>query len=293
MLAAQAVFGLAAAGDYAGLAEIARAARSVPSAAVAAAAAPSGSSSSAQSMARAAEAVLGALGELSLPAAALRAFPELSGLGLRLDAGTVPSTQGGDSVAKGAPNSAQAFASASVQQGSVNSWNITFCSHVQHASPVSAARAATILAQATAVIRNSSFNGDFACPLTLAFSGVGGAFGKANDGLNIINTERAMDAVLGNACGRVHVVTAINSCGGPAINTLGCSDMPGTGMVVVRMGRLYDEADLWAHEFGHNKGLDHVADRKNLMTCCGTSSGGLTSSQCDRLRSASRRLRGG
>lgn len=58
---------------------------------------------------------------------------------------------------------------------------------------------------------------------------------------------------------KVRYVNAINWCGGPGSNIIGCAYTPGTCMVVVRVPSSL-EGNLLAHEFGHSKGLPHRTD---------------------------------
>lgn len=65
----------------------------------------------------------------------------------------------------------------------------------------------------------------------------------------------------------VFFVDAVNSCGGPAPNVIGCGLQPGNALAVNSYwsASRYGPA-LLAHELGHNLGLDHVAQSTpNLM----------------------------
>ncbi len=63
----------------------------------------------------------------------------------------------------------------------------------------------------------------------------------------------------------VHVVQGINWCGGNSPNIIGCANIPGRAIVVVRQPDITTEGQLWGHEFGHNRGLDHVSNPARLM----------------------------
>ncbi len=71
--------------------------------------------------------------------------------------------------------------------------------------------------------------------------------------------------MLNNPAARVKVVRAINWCGGPGTNIIGCAWIAGNGMSLVRLGGLSTEAILWIHEFGHNVGLGHHTDTRYIM----------------------------
>lgn len=62
------------------------------------------------------------------------------------------------------------------------------------------------------------------------------------------------------------IVEAANFCGSFSVNTIGCADLPGHLMYLEGDDLLTNlGAHLWAHELGHNLGLDHVASSANLM----------------------------
>lgn len=63
---------------------------------------------------------------------------------------------------------------------------------------------------------------------------------------------------------KVRVVNAINWCSSTAPNIIGCSPTPGTCLVVIRF-TASQEGILWAHEFGHTKGLPHRTDDPNAV----------------------------
>lgn len=63
---------------------------------------------------------------------------------------------------------------------------------------------------------------------------------------------------------RVRVVNAINWCGNAGGGIIGCAYTPGQCMVVVRYSSSM-EGILWAHEFGHSKGLPHRTDSGNAV----------------------------
>ena len=64
--------------------------------------------------------------------------------------------------------------------------------------------------------------------------------------------------------GRVKVVNQINWCGGLKPNVIGCAPVPGNSQIVVRF-IANQEGILWAHEYGHTRGLNHVAGATSIM----------------------------
>ncbi len=61
-------------------------------------------------------------------------------------------------------------------------------------------------------------------------------FGSINDGLDTIDNNSELNAVLNNAVARVKVVRIINYCGGSGTNIIGCAWIGGEGMALVRYG---------------------------------------------------------
>jgi hypothetical protein len=109
-------------------------------------------------------------------------------------------------------------------------------------------QADTILAAASSALRNNDGPGDVECSATFRRDGNVGTF---TQGDGSIDSEREYDAVADGA-GDVFVVNAINWCGGPIANAIGCADSD--SMIVVRAG---SEGVVWAHEYGHTQGLNH------------------------------------
>jgi len=117
---------------------------------------------------------------------------------------------------------------------------------------------------ATSVTATASQIDDVACCNTFVRKGSGQLFGVAGDGLEIIDSEAELFAVLAAQSGRVKVVEEINFCGGPGTNIIGCAVLGGDSMVVVPIPGT-GEGILWLHEYGHNLGLEHVSDDQNVM----------------------------
>lgn len=134
------------------------------------------------------------------------------------------------------------------------------------------------LSLASQIISNNS------CALSLTRSGPVSQFPT---GTGIILTQ----ADYKNMCaqpGYVHVVNQINWCDGTT-DALGCSDTPGKCMVLVRWTpdatqdpAQQEEGILWAHEYGHTKGLQHRNDSDVIMNpVLGPSHLKISSCECD------------
>src|SRR5438132_11103414 len=108
-----------------------------------------------------------------------------------------------------------------------------------------------ILAIASNLLAKMDGNDDVDCPVVLRRTGQVTKFSAGN---GAVKNQADFDQIC-NLSGNVHVVREINYCGGP-VTALGCSRCPGTCMIVKRAVSLDIEGVLWAHEFGHNQGLD-------------------------------------
>jgi len=187
--------------------------------------------------------------------------PRVSPSGLRVD--------GGDPS-----GAAAATTPAYVQDPSTVSdkHRLTFMNHVSVTTPMDATRLDQVLTESTKRAATGDFDGDMPCCLVIARSGSAGTFGVAGDGLDTIDNDVELSAVLNNSAARVKVVKAINYCGGSGTNIIGCSWSPGDGMALVRLSSLGLEAVLWIHEYGHNVGLGHEPN-DSRMIMYGTDSG--------------------
>jgi hypothetical protein len=118
-----------------------------------------------------------------------------------------------------------------------------------------------ILSEASQIIANN------ACPLSLSRSGSVTDF---NAGSGSVLTVADYQRVCAQP-GYVHLVNSINWCNG-ITDALGCSDTPGTCIVMVRWAAPPDqdpaqieEGILWAHEYGHTKNLHHRSNNDAVM----------------------------
>jgi len=165
---------------------------------------------------------------------------------------------------------------------------ISYANHPAVTNPMTDARLDQVFAESNLRAGRADYTDDVACCITLSRLGTGATFGAANDSLDVIDTSSELSAVLGNSVSRVKVVRAINECGGPGSNIIGCAWTPGHGMALVRMSSIGNEAILWIHEYGHNTGLGHSGNRDHLMfRSLNGGNRGLTSAQCDRYHSPS------
>lgn len=132
----------------------------------------------------------------------------------------------------------------------------------------------------TQVLRTDDGSNDVSCDLTLQRSGNVRSF---NTGDGSIDSSSEFYAVL-NSTGFVKVVNRINWCGGFAPNIIGCAPVPGNSMVVVRFTRSL-EGILWAHEYGHTRGLRHRSSSTAIMNgTIGSNRRRVTSSECSTFR---------
>lgn len=141
----------------------------------------------------------------------------------------------------------------------------TWTNHVD-ATPVPDTRVDLFASLASTRSERSDFAEDVACCVSFHRVGGAAAFGAPGDGLDVIDDDPELWAVLGESSARVKVVRAINWCGGPA-SFWGCAPVPGNTMVVIDGldGYPYHEAALWVHEYGHNCGLGHNGDGRYFM----------------------------
>ncbi len=145
---------------------------------------------------------------------------------------------------------------------------LSYLNHVDLAgvSAMTNARLDQILDAASALAGRADFAGDVACCITVSRAGAGGTFGSPGDGLDTIDDDATLNAVLAVGPERVKVVREITYCGGPAppsTNIIGCARTPGRTMAVVRVSGT--EGTVWLHEYGHNTGLGHVSDIRYVM----------------------------
>jgi len=161
---------------------------------------------------------------------------------------------------------------------------LSFANHVGVTNPMTDARLDLNLDFASGVAGFADFPEDVACCIRVSRGGNARTFGTAGDGLDVIDDEQELVAVLDNPVSRVKIVRLINYCGGPGTNIVGCAYFPGNGMAVVRVSS--NEGLLWLHEYGHNAGLPHNTDSRYVMYGVLTSGNrALTFGECARYHS--------
>ena len=110
-----------------------------------------------------------------------------------------------------------------------------------------------ILADVRRVLSKKDGASDIACMLTFVRNGNVTVFDFGN---GIINSRSDQDSIIGSSLpGKVRVVNQINFCGGFKPGVIGCARR-GSLQAVVRHTPT-EEGILWAHEYGHTRGLPH------------------------------------
>lgn len=155
------------------------------------------------------------------------------------------------------PLAAATVASASDSQSAAHDSRLDYANHPALTSPMSDTRLDDLLREGSVRVGRSDFAADVACCVEYSRKGAVKTFGSAGDGLDVIDTDSELVSVLNNPAARFKVVRAINYCGGPGTNIIGCAWVGGNGAAVVRASSLGVEAVLWVHEYGHNVGLGH------------------------------------
>jgi hypothetical protein len=112
------------------------------------------------------------------------------------------------------------------------------------------------LSNASDALKKVDAAGDISADVVLKRSG---ALGTTDVGTGTISSQQDFDALFDASSPAknrdVRIVVAINWCG-KVRSFIGCADIAGHRMVVVPKAADM-EGPLWAHEFGHTKGLHH------------------------------------
>ncbi len=127
--------------------------------------------------------------------------------------------------------------------------------------PLSNTRASTILSDMTTVLRINDGPGDVACKVKKFVRD--GSVTTFTTGDGSIDSSAEFNALIAIP-GHVKAVRLINWCSVLIPNIAGCAPRPGNSFVVVRITTGL-EGILWAHEYGHNRGLRHRNDSNAVM----------------------------
>jgi hypothetical protein len=140
---------------------------------------------------------------------------------------------------------------------------LSYANHVDVTDPMTDAELDANLQFASVAAGFEDFDEDVACCIRVSRSGNARTFGSPGDGLDIIDSADELAQVFGGSPARVKVVEMINHCGEPGTNIVGCAELRGDDMAVVRVSS--NEPLLWLHEYGHNVGLYHHDDPRYVM----------------------------
>ena len=139
--------------------------------------------------------------------------------------------------------------------------------------PLSNSEADAILAGATRVLRNRDSASDSSADVILQRRGDV----RVIPGPAVITSEEDY-ASIGRSGVQIAIVEAVRFCTATKPGILGCAHIGGSFMALVRRDSLEDI--IWAHEFGHNCGLNHRNDPSALLyTEAGPNRRSLTSAE--------------
>ena len=127
-------------------------------------------------------------------------------------------------------------------------------------SSLTNADADRILGDATTVLQANDGAGDVACATAFGRTGDVTAFTEGDGSIDSAAEFNALVALPG----QIKIVNQINWCGALIPNVIGCAPVPGNSLAVVRFTPSL-EGILLAHEYGHNKGLNHRNDDPNAV----------------------------
>ncbi len=142
---------------------------------------------------------------------------------------------------------------------------------------ISSSEANQLFGEATDFIKTSSSIEDVGCNIT--FNLVGNILDHTVGDGSIDDASEETAAF--RAPGQVKLVNRINYCG-KVIPALGCAPIPGRSFIFTREE---DEITTFAHEFGHNRGLNHDSDINSLMyELGGPQAINISESQCNTFK---------
>lgn len=132
-----------------------------------------------------------------------------------------------------------------------------------------------ILTEANDILQTGGIT-DTECPVEFLRSGSVTSF-TTGDGS--IDSQSEFDTLIALS-GKVKIVNAINWCGAIIPNVVGCSPMPGSSQLGIRFGTTHQEAIMWAHEYGHTRGLAHRAGTYVMNGTIANANTRVTATEC-------------
>jgi uncharacterized repeat protein (TIGR01451 family) len=131
----------------------------------------------------------------------------------------------------------------------------TIARHVNMSSPPSNAQVDLFLAEASQIMQTADSPTDISCCISLQRSGSIATFAQTN---GTITTNSELNAAFAVTSFNVKMVPTLDYCGGFNTSIIGCAFIGSPkNMVLEYLGNTTFDAILWAHEFGHNQGLQH------------------------------------
>jgi hypothetical protein len=145
-------------------------------------------------------------------------------------------------------------------------FELAVTAHPLLSAPLAEPEADRILADASRIVSTPDGDGDRPCPMELRRAGGVRPLPLALPAFlrSAQDFARLSESQPGEQGRAVRIVQAISWCGFEADNIIGCASIPGDVLVVRRFAASL-EGQLWAHEFGHNRGLDHVNEPRRIM----------------------------
>jgi hypothetical protein len=127
---------------------------------------------------------------------------------------------------------------------------------------ISNQRVDEILAEGQSLLQTVDGRGDE--PANVSFQRQGNV-GTFSDGNGVVDSEQAFNEIH-EAAGNVKIVRSITWCGQVNASIIGCARLGLDGMsIVIEPFTRDQEAVLWMHEYGHNRGLSHRDVANALM----------------------------
>jgi len=164
-------------------------------------------------------------------------------------------------------------------------FDITVAKHTDTATD--GAAAANYTAGTTLLQTDNMICADVPCCVVLNKSGATGSVGVAGDGLDVITSTAELNSVFAFNTHHVKVVTSASNCCGVAGAILGCASTTTRNIVMVEGA----PADVWAHEFGHTKGLAHNNTCAQLiMHATNLNTNAVTNAECTSFRAMPDRM---